>query len=56
MGITIDGGLTATTATKEEILKQKLEKAKAYLGNKLVTAKDSTFDYKRGPTVLGQKK
>ena len=53
MGITIDGSLAAT---KEEILKQKLEKAKAYLGNKLLTAKDSTFDYKRGPTVLGQKK
>ena len=58
MELTIEGSsLTATTAmtsTKEEILKQKLEKAKAYLGNKLVTAKDSTFDYKREPTVLGQ--
>jgi hypothetical protein len=37
-------------------MSEKLEKAKAYLGDKLVTAKDSTFSYKRGPTVLGQKK
>lgn len=37
-------------------MSEKLEKAKEYLGNKLVTAKDSTFDYKRGPTILGQKK
>ncbi len=37
-------------------MSEKLEKAKAYLGDKLVTAKDSTFSYKRGPTVLGQYK
>lgn len=52
MGISID----CVGMTKEETLKRKLEQAKAYLGNKLVTAKDSTFNYKRGPTVLGQKK
>lgn len=33
-------------------MNEKLEKAKAYLGTKLVTAKDSTFVYKRGPVVL----
>ena len=52
MGISID----CVGMTKEEILKRKLEQAKAYLGNKLVIAKDSTFDYKRGPTILGQYK
>ena len=48
MGISID----CVGMTKEEIIKRKLEQAKAYLGNKLVTAKDSTFVYKRGPVVL----
>ena len=37
-------------------MNEKLEKAKAYLGNKLVTAKDSTFVYKRGPSILVQYK
>lgn len=36
----------------EEKLKQALE----YLGDKYVLAKNSTFDYKRGPTILGQYK
>lgn len=53
MGISIDGSFTATP---EEILKRKLEQAKAYLGNKLVTAKGSTFKYVRGPSILGQYK
>jgi len=52
MGISID----CVGMTKEEIMKRKLEQAKAYLGDKLVTAKDSTFNYKRGPTILGQYK
>lgn len=52
MGISID----CVGMTKEEILKCKLEQAKAYLGNKLVTAKDSTFKYVRGPSILGQYK
>lgn len=52
MGISID----CVGMTKEEILKRKLEQAKAYLGNKLVTAKDSTFKYVRGPIVLEQLK
>lgn len=37
-------------------MNEKLEKAKAYLGTKLVTAKNSTFVYKRGPAILGQYK
>ena len=53
MGISIDGSFTATP---EEILKRKLEQAKDYLGNKLVTAKGSTFQYVRGPSILGQYK
>ena len=36
-------------------MSEKLEKAKEYLGNKLVTAKNSTFVYKRGPVVLKSK-
>ena len=52
MGISID----CVGMTKEEILKRKLEQAKAYLGNKLVTAKGSTFQYVRGPSILGQYK
>lgn len=35
---------------------EKLQKAMAFLGSKHVLAKNSTFDYKRGPTILGQKK
>ena len=37
-------------------MSEKLEKAKAYLGTKLVTAKDSTFKHVRGPSILGQYK
>lgn len=42
--------------TQQEIMQKKLEAAKAYLGNNLLTAKDSTMRYKRGPTVLVSKK
>ena len=42
--------------TQQAIMQKKLEAAKAYLGNKLLTAKDSTMHYKRGPTVLVSKK
>jgi len=42
--------------TQQEIMQKKLEEAKKYLGNKLLTAKDSTMHYKRGPTVLVSKK
>lgn len=37
-------------------LEDKLKQALEYLGDKYVFAKNSTFDYKRGPTILGQYK
>lgn len=40
MGISIDGSFKATP---EEILKLKLEQAKAYLGNKLVSFDNTKF-------------
>lgn len=33
---------------------EKLQKALTFLGSKHVLAKNSTFDYKRGPTILGR--
>lgn len=41
--------------TQQETMQKKLEAAKTYLGNKLLTAKDSTMRYKRGPTILKAK-
>lgn len=35
---------------------EKLQKALAFLGSKHILTKNSTFVYKRGPTVLGQYK
>ena len=35
---------------------EKLQKALTFLGSKHALAKNSTFDYKRGPTILGQYK
>jgi len=35
---------------------EKLQKALTFLGNKHVLAKNSTFEYKRGPTILVQYK
>jgi len=35
---------------------EKLQKALTFLGSKHILAKNSTFVYKRGPTVLGQYK
>ena len=45
MGIMIDGGYKESNA-------EKLKKALAFLGDKHVLAKNSTFEYKRGTSVL----
>lgn len=45
MGITIDGSYKESDADK-------LKKALTFLGDKHVLAKNSTFEYKRGTSVL----
>ena len=45
MGITIDCSYKESNA-------EKLKKALAFLGDKHVLAKNSTFEYKRGTSVL----